>query len=100
MEVWGPLVGIFEFWVLGGPVAAPGLPPIEDIHVDGQTALLFAPLDLAEFVAKIAAYLASPELRGEIAGRAFEKLAREYTWERNAGQILAAAGIGAAEVQR
>ena len=97
---FGSPVVMFEFMGLRVPVVAPRLPPIEDIHVDGQTALLFTPLDLAEFVAKIAAYLASPELRGEIAGRAFEKLAREYTWERNAGQILAAAGIGAAEVQR
>jgi glycosyltransferase involved in cell wall biosynthesis len=96
---FGSPVVMFEFMGLRVPVVAPRLPPIEDVHVDGRTALLFRPLDLAELVAKVAAYLDSPELRGEIAGRAFEKLAREHTWVCNAGHILSAAGAGAPEVQ-
>ena len=94
---FGSPVVMFEFMGLRVPVVAPRLEPIEDVHVDGQTALLFTPLDLNEFVARIGAYLASAELRREIAGRAFEKLAREHTWEFNAKQILSAAGIGVAE---
>jgi len=90
---FGSPVVMFEFMGLRVPIVAPRLAPI------GHTALLFKPLDLTEFVAKIGAYLASPELRREIAGRAFEKLAREHTWEGNAKQILSAAGIGAAEVR-
>jgi len=96
---FGSPVVMFEFMGLRVPIVAPRLAPIEDVHSDGQTALLFKPLDLTEFVAKIGAYLASPELRREIAGRAFEKLAREHTWEGNAEQILSAAGMGAAEVR-
>jgi len=96
---FGSPVVMFEFMGLRVPIVAPRLAPIEDVHADGHTALLFKPLDLTEFVAKIGAYLASPELRREIAGRAFEKLAREHTWEGNAKQILSAAGIGAAEVR-
>ena len=85
---FGSPVVMFEFMGLRVPVVAPRLAPIEDVHVDGQTALLFAPLDLEGFVEKLSAFLASPDLRATIALRAFEKLAREHTWEQNARQIL------------
>lgn len=88
---FGSPVVMFEFMGLRVPVVAPRLAPIEDVHVDGQTALLFKPLDLEEFIAKIGALLSSPPLRREIAERAFEKLNREHTWEYNAKQILSAA---------
>jgi glycosyltransferase involved in cell wall biosynthesis len=88
---FGSPVVMFEFMGLRVPVVAPRLAPIEDIHADGQTALLFKPLDLAEFAAKIGALLSSPALRREISERAFEKLEREHTWEHNARQILSAA---------
>jgi glycosyltransferase involved in cell wall biosynthesis len=94
---FGSPVVMFEFMGLRVPVVAPRLPPIEDVHVDGSTALLFTPLDLSEFVARIAALLAAPELRREIAARAFDKLTRAHTWERNAMQILCAAHIDAAQ---
>jgi len=88
---FGSPVVMFEFMGLRVPVVAPRLAPIEDVHVDGQTALLFKPLDLAEFTAKIGALLSSPALRREIAERAFAKLNREHTWEYNARHILSAA---------
>lgn len=88
---FGSPVVMFEFMGLRVPVVAPRLPPIEDVHVDGQTALLFKPLDLAEFVDKIEACLTSPELCRELAARAFDKLTREHTWRSNAEQILSAA---------
>lgn len=92
---FGSPVVMFEFMGLHVPVVAPRLAPIQDVHVDGRTALLFTPLDLGELVARLSALLASPELRRDVAGRAFEKLEREHTWECNARQILLAAGIGA-----
>jgi glycosyltransferase involved in cell wall biosynthesis len=90
---FGSPVVMFEFMGLRVPVVAPRLAPIEDVHVDGQTALLFKPLDLAEFTAKIGALLSSPALRREIAERAFAKLNREHTWEYNARHILSAAQV-------
>lgn len=85
---FGSPVVMFEFMGLRVPVVAPRLAPIEDVHVDGQTALLFAPLNIQQFVEKLEAALASPELRADIARRSFEKLIREHTWEQNAIQIL------------
>lgn len=90
---FGSPVVMFEFMGLRVPVVAPRLAPIEDIHDDGNTALLFAPLNLAEFVKKLSAALASTELREKIASRAFEKLIREHTWEQNALQIIKAADL-------
>lgn len=96
---FGSPVVMFEFMGLRVPVVAPRLAPIEDVHVDGRTALLFKPLDLAEFTAKISALLSSPALRQEIAERAFEKLNLEHTWEHNATQIISAAQAGATSRQ-
>ena len=85
---FGSPVVMFEFMGLRLPVVAPKLAPIEDVHVDGETALLFPPLDLEQFVKKLSACLASPDLRAEIARQSFAKLVREHTWEQNARQIL------------
>ena len=85
---FGSPVVMFEFMGLQVPVVAPRLPPIEDVHVDGDTALLFRPLDVADFVAKLETALGSLDLRRSMALRAFEKLKREHTWECNALQIL------------
>ena len=79
---------MFEFMGLHIPVVAPRLAPIEDVHVDGETALLFTPLDLDGIVEKLSALMESQQLRQAIAQRAYEKLVREHTWEQNALQII------------
>jgi glycosyltransferase involved in cell wall biosynthesis len=89
-EFGSPIV-MFEFMGLRVPLVAPKLAPINDVHVDGQTALLFTPLNRREFVEKLSSLLASRELRESIARRAFEKLERDHTWEQNALRILEAA---------
>jgi len=93
---FGSPVVMFEYMGLRIPVVAPRLPPIEDVHVDGETALLFEPLDLDAFVAKLTIALGAPDTRRALAQRAFEKLARDHTWESNAAQILEAAGLASA----
>ncbi len=91
-EFGSPIV-MFEFMGLRVPLVAPKLAPIEDVHVDGQTALLFTPLNRGEFVEKLSSLLASKDLRESIARRAFEKLERDHTWEQNALRILEAADV-------
>ena len=85
---FGSPVVMFEFMGLNVPLVAPRLAPIEDVHIDGETALLFTPLDIDGLVEKLSAFLASPELRKNIAQRAYEKLQRDHTWAQNAQQIL------------
>lgn len=90
---FGSPVVMFEFMGLRKPVVAPRLGPIEDVHQDGDTALLFKPLDVDECRAAIERLVVSPELREQLAERAYLKLTTHHTWRKNAELILGAAGI-------
>lgn len=89
-EFGSPII-MFEFMGLQVPLVAPRLAPIQDVHVDGQTALLFRPLDLEDFVGKLTAILSAPEVGTRIAQSAFEILQQSHTWEQNAIQIIESA---------
>jgi glycosyltransferase involved in cell wall biosynthesis len=90
---FGSPVVMFEFMGLRIPVVAPRLAPIEDIHRDGDTALLFDPLDAGQCRGAIERLVASPALRDQLAERAYRKLTTCHTWHRNAELILHSAGI-------
>lgn len=92
---FGSPVVMFEFMGLKKPVVAPRLPPIEDVHRDGDTALLFKPLDVVECRAAIERLVVDSQLRSDIAARAYAKLVTDHTWKRNAEMILHAAGLEA-----
>lgn len=85
---FGSPVVMFEFMGLGAAVVAPRLAPIEDVHVHGDTALLFKPLDLDGFVEQITALLEDETRRLAIAARAKAILFERHTWDMNAQQIL------------
>lgn len=89
---FGSPVVMFEFMGLGVPVVAPRIGPILDVQVDGETALLFAPLDEEQCEAAIERLLMSETLRRDLADSARRMLERDYTWTRNADRIIAAAG--------
>jgi glycosyltransferase involved in cell wall biosynthesis len=90
---FGSPVVMFEFMGLRKPVVAPRLAPIEDVHQDGDTALLFDPLDANQCRGAIERLVASPALREQLAERAYRKLTTQHTWQRNAELILFSAGI-------
>jgi glycosyltransferase involved in cell wall biosynthesis len=90
---FGSPVVMFEFMALRIPVVAPWLEPILDVQHDGKTALLFDPLDRTQCAAAIERLLVAPGLRSELAERAFEQLAAQHTWHRNASRILESAGL-------
>jgi len=90
---FGSPVVMFEFMALRIPVVAPRLEPILDVQCDGETALLFDPLDQAQCAAAIERLLVAPGLRKTLADRAFEQLAAQHTWHRNSGRILESAGL-------
>jgi len=89
---FGSPVVMFEFMGLRKPVVAPRLAPIEDVHQDGDTALLFNPLDIGECREAIERLVVSPVLRDQLAERAYRKLITRHTWRRNAELILHSAG--------
>jgi glycosyltransferase involved in cell wall biosynthesis len=90
---FGSPVVMFEFMGLRIPVVAPRLGPILDVQRDGETALLFAPLDASRCKEAIERLIESPVLRNELAERAYRRLTAEHTWHRNARRILEAAGL-------
>jgi len=88
---FGSPVVMFEFMGLKKPLVAPRLAPIEDVHQDGDTALLFDPLNVDQCRGAIEKLVASPVLREQLAERAYRKLASQHTWQRNAELILCSA---------
>jgi len=87
---FGSPIVMFEMMGLKVPVLAPRLPPIEDVHVNDETALLFQPLDRQECLGQLLRLGRSAELRKGLSERAFARLALEHTWRRTAQRILAA----------
>ena len=92
---FGSPVVMFEFMGLGIPVVAPRLGPILDVMQDGQTALLFDPLDAAQCAQAVEKLVTSPGLRRTLSSQALAKLLTEHTWLRNAEKILLAAKLAA-----
>jgi glycosyltransferase involved in cell wall biosynthesis len=87
---FGSPIVMFEMMGLKVPVLAPRLPPIEDVHVNDETALLFQPLDRQECLGQLLRLGRSDELRNQLSERAFIRLGAEHTWRRTAQRILAA----------
>jgi hypothetical protein len=72
------------------PLVLPRLPPIEDVHRDGETALTFPPLDFQACRAALERYLTDATLRETIAARAHAMLISRHTWRDTATRIMAA----------
>lgn len=89
-NLFGSPVVMFEMMGLGVPLLLPALPPIRDVHADGDTALLFAPLDHEDCSRKLLRLAESVTLRRELAQRAYVRLVETHTWLHTAERILAA----------
>jgi len=89
-NVFGSPIVMFEMMGLGIPLVMPRLPPIEDVHRDGDTALLFTPLDFDGCRAALARLLDDRALREGLSARALAMLTGTYTWKETGRRILAA----------
>jgi glycosyltransferase involved in cell wall biosynthesis len=89
-NVFGSPIVMFEMMGLSIPLVLPRLPPIEDVHRDGETALTFPPLDFPACRAAIKSYLEDRALREQVAARARHVLTTRHTWRDTAARILAA----------
>jgi glycosyltransferase involved in cell wall biosynthesis len=88
-NLFGSPMIMFEMMGLRVPIIAPRLPPIEDVHRDGSTALLFTPLDQRDCVRQLGRLGAEKELRESLAEAAFRILVEDHTWICTAERILA-----------
>lgn len=81
---------LFEYLALEKATVAPRMPNIEEILVDGETALLFAPGDQQSFSTQTSKLCNDEQLRARI-GSAGRRLVeeRDLTWDGNARRIVA-----------
>jgi glycosyltransferase involved in cell wall biosynthesis len=89
-NVFGSPIVMFEMMGLGIPLVMPKLPPIEDVHRDGDTALLFTPLDFDGCRAALSRLVEDPALRADLSARALALLTGTYTWKETGRRIIAA----------
>jgi glycosyltransferase involved in cell wall biosynthesis len=83
---------VFEYMAAGRAIVAPDQPNIREILTDGETALLFDPVDSGSVWRAIQRLVADPDLRRRLGEAARAALARrDYTWGRNAERIVAMA---------
>jgi glycosyltransferase involved in cell wall biosynthesis len=89
-NVFGSPIVMFEMMGLNIPLMMPRLPPIEDVHRHGHSALLFEPLNQEECVDRMTALVESAELRQSLAARASALLTQEHSWVKTAQRIIEA----------
>lgn len=89
-NVFGSPIVMFEMMGLGIPLVMPRLPPIEDVHRDGDTALLFTPLDFAGCRGALERLVEDRAQRERLASRSLEMITGTYTWRETGRRILAA----------
>jgi len=89
-NVFGSPIVMFEMMGLGIPLVMPRLPPIEDVHRDGDTALLFTPLDFAGCRGALERLVEDRAQRERLAARSLEMITGTYTWRETGRRILAA----------
>ena len=87
-NMFGSPMVMFEMMGLGIPVVAPKLPPIEDVLVHQENALLFDALEAREMRQQLSQLIDSQELRRELADNAFGRLRAKHSWRATAARIL------------
>lgn len=81
-------IKLFEYMIMGKPVVAPKLPPIQMVVKENIEAVLFNSKGRNELAEKISLLSDDEELRSKIGLKAREKVMRYYLWENNADIIL------------
>ena len=79
---------LFEYMAAGRGIIASDLPGWSDVLVDGESALLVPPEDIAAWSAAIARLRADPLLRRRLGRNARERALSNYTWNARAEKIL------------
>jgi glycosyltransferase involved in cell wall biosynthesis len=87
-NVFGSPMVMFEMMGLGIPLVLPRLPPIEDVHRHGETALLFDHLNVEQCSEMAEALIADKALRERIASRARDMLIQNHSWVNTVRNIL------------
>jgi len=79
-----------EAMASGLPVVVSSVRALAEIVADGETGLLFPPLDAGALADQLQQFLAHADLRAKLGSRAREWVARDRTWAHNAARYRAA----------
>ena len=79
---------LFEYMAAGKAIIASDLPSWSDVVIDGETALLLPPDDVAAWSAAIDKLRTDSVLRRQLGERARERVMAHYTWDVRAQSIL------------
>lgn len=88
-NMFGSPMIMFEMMGLGIPLVLPNLPPIEDVHVHNETALMFTPKNVEECAQCVLSLYDDEVLRTRIAAAAQKMLVERHSWIRTVENILA-----------
>lgn len=99
-NLFGSPMIMFEMMGLHIPMVLPRLPPIEDVHVHGSTALLFSPRNVEECTEQVLSLYREPALRMRLADAAHALLVEQHSWRRTVERILAPSEEGRRGVAR
>lgn len=90
-----PMV-MFEFMARRCPIVGPNVAGVEDVLVDGESAITFERGDEEALIDAIARLLEDPVLGDRLADAAYELLREQHLWSHNAAKILVAARLAPA----
>ncbi len=79
---------LFEYMAAGKAVVASRVGQIAELVEDGENGLLFAPGNFEELLAKTSQLVEESDLRARLARNARATILKQYTWQKNAEQIL------------
>lgn len=85
---YGSPMKIFEYMVMGKPVVAPRLRPIEEVIEDGENGILFAAKNKEALSGALIALLNDRRRHERIASRARLNVLEKHTWKKHAETIL------------
>jgi glycosyltransferase involved in cell wall biosynthesis len=72
----------------GKAILAPAYPPIAEVLADGETALLFPPLDEKAMREQLRRLVCEPKLRARLGRQARDCVLQHHTWSQNAQRVL------------
>ncbi|RMD49375.1 MAG: glycosyltransferase family 1 protein [Ignavibacteria bacterium] len=79
---------ILEYMAMGKCVLAPDMQNIRDLIQPGETGYLFKPKDKEDLLKKLKYLITHREERERVGRAAAEKIRNNYTWEKNAEQVV------------
>ena len=85
---FGSPMKILEYMSAANPVVAPRLGPICDVISDGETGVLFEPLNRESLAESIAFLLADERRRQAIGRKARNLVIEKHNWQKNAAAVL------------